>query len=109
MFDIHLQCIRLRADFFIMSDFKIIECQFQDVDFEDSFFSSLAKDYSEFSDWIKKKAQEKCLIVKTDKIIGFLYVKLENEELKVDPIQPIKERLKIGTFKISPHEEEWDK
>ncbi len=86
-----------------MSDFKIIECQFQDVDFEDSFFSSLAKDYSEFSDWIKKKAQEKCLIVKTDKIIGFLYVKLENKELKVDPIQPIKERLKIGTFKISPH------
>ncbi len=86
-----------------MSDFQISECLFQDVNFKCDFFSSLKEDYSEFLDWTKKKAREQCFIAKKNDIIGFLYLKIENEELKLQPILPAKKRVKIGTFKIIPH------
>jgi len=78
------------------------------VDMSNSFFDSLRLDYDGFDKWFNKKAEqgESALILKThdDAIQGFLYTKIENEEVDdVEPVLPPLKRLKIGTMKIVPH------
>ena len=80
--------------------------KFKEVDLNDPFFDSLKRDYTEFSKWFKKKAEEPAYVFYTENnnIDGFLYLKEENEALEdLDTPLPAKPRIKIGTFKINPH------
>lgn len=80
---------------------------FKELNLDDPFFDSLKGDYPEFVNWFNKKANngESAYVFfnKEDKIIDFLYLKIEEEEMDdVTPRQPKKKRLKVGTFKILP-------
>nr|WP_314092333.1 N-acetyltransferase [uncultured Shinella sp.] len=78
--------------------------KFKDVDLGDAFFDSLKAQYGEFSNWFQKKAEEPVYVVDDDTtggIRGFLYIKVENGEIKdVEPTLPPKKRLKVGTLKV---------
>jgi len=79
---------------------------FSDLSVNDPFFSSLVSDYNGFEQWFKKKSLqgEKAYILKEDKLMGFLYLKEENEASDdITPRFEKKRRLKIGTFKIDAH------
>lgn len=79
--------------------------KFSDLDLDDVFFSSLKEDYPGFSNWFKKKNEEKAFVVKFEKgIQAFLYMKIEDKDedysifdTKLIPAR----RLKVGTFKIT--------
>ncbi|EJB9493516.1 hypothetical protein MXH55_004151, partial [Salmonella enterica] len=57
--------------------------EFGKVDLSDVFFDSLKNDYPAFENWFLKKRNEKAYVSYDDygKIDGFLYLKIENEEL----------------------------
>lgn len=79
--------------------------KFKDIDLNDSFFDSLKSDYAEFSKWFEKKSENEALIHfdKYGNLNGFLYLKIEDEELDIDPPQSKARRLKVGTMKIDAH------
>ena len=80
--------------------------RFADINLDDQFFDTLKEGYQEFSDWFKRKAEEKAFIMKDEHglIQGFVYLKEENEGIEdVTPPLPIDRYLKIGTFKINAH------
>lgn len=81
---------------------------FTDIDLSDPFFDTLKVGYREFEDWYTKKAKDGAkAYVKYDnnnKIIGFLYLKIELSPLDdIVPSRIAKKRLKIGTFKVNAH------
>ena len=82
---------------------------FSTIDLNNPFFDSLKADYKEFETWFKKKQTDgsKAYIEidkSTNKMVGFLYVKVENEDIKdIVPILPAKRRIKVGTFKVDAH------
>ena len=87
---------------------SIIKEVFPINDLNSSFFDSLRSDYNGFDDWFKRKAKEKeeAYIQRDEngEVQAFLYLKIENEELKdVEPHLEAMRRLKIGTFKIEAH------
>lgn len=78
---------------------------FAEIDLQDPFFLSLRNDYPGFDDWFKRKKNQDAFVqYENNKIIGFLYLKVE--EKIVDDVEPnICENkiLKVGTFKIEAH------
>lgn len=79
---------------------------FGDLDLQSPFFSSLKADYDGFEKWFRKKASqgEKAYILREDELLGFLYLKEENEEdSTINPKFEKRRRLKVGTFKIEAH------
>lgn len=81
--------------------------RFDEVDINSSFFDTLREDYEgkRFDDWFKKKGNEKAYVFEDndEKLKGFLYLKIEEENENYFDIEPIlspKRRLKVGTFKI---------
>ncbi len=81
---------------------------FANVDLSDVFFDSLREDYDGFDKWFQGKAAdgEKAYVFRDDNaaIQGFLYLKIEDEELlDIDPKLPKATRVKIGTLKINAH------
>ncbi|MFP7277312.1 hypothetical protein SFC17_20575 [Bacillus paralicheniformis] len=79
---------------------------FSELDVNDPFFSSLIADYDGFKSWFSRKAalEEKAYILRGNNLLGFLYLKEENEADKtIIPEFIKKRRLKIGTFKIEAH------
>ncbi|MFK0278624.1 N-acetyltransferase [Ensifer sp. NPDC090286] len=79
--------------------------KFKEVDLNDKFFDSLKAQYSEFSNWFKKKAQEPVYVIDEENgsgIRGFLYIKVETGKITdVQPPLPAKKRLKVGTLKVN--------
>ncbi|MFN3734601.1 N-acetyltransferase [Comamonas testosteroni] len=80
--------------------------KFSAINLANPFFDSLKADYKEFPAWFKKKADqgESAYLYKTKKLVGFLYVKVEDGEVQdIDP--PLKNgvHLKVGTMKIEAH------
>ena len=78
---------------------------FGNINVKDSFFDTFRVAYPGFDNWFAKKSNEEIYICRTDKsdILGFLYIKTENETENYSDIKPVfqpKKRLKIGTFKI---------
>jgi hypothetical protein len=78
---------------------------FGSIDLNDPFFDSLKEDYPGFEQWFNKKADESAYIYKDSKerIMAFLYLKVENENEDYSDITPTfrrKRRLKVGTFKV---------
>lgn len=80
------------------------EC-FGKVDVTDYFFDTFREAYSGFDKWFSKKCDEEAYICRNDKneILGFLYLKTEDESENYTDITPVfmpKRRLKVGTFKV---------
>lgn len=80
--------------------------KFKDIDLNDNFFDSLKADYNEqkFTEWFLKKDEETCTVIfnESGNVAGFLYLKEENEELKlINENLGAKSRLKLGTFKLA--------
>ncbi|CAC9604447.1 Acetyltransferase, GNAT family [uncultured Gammaproteobacteria bacterium] len=91
-----------------LSDYKVLsvkKAHFGDLDIKDDFFDSFRKDYKGFNDWFNSKSEEVSYVCKSQdqKIVAFLYVKVETEQenyTDIEPKLPPKKRLKIGTFKV---------
>lgn len=83
----------------------IIKKKFSDINLRDPFFDNLKKDYMEFVEWFERKKDEQAYVYfAKDKIVGFLYLKIEDDKIAdITPALPRKKRLKIGTFKIEAH------
>ena len=79
--------------------------KFTEVDINDPFFDSLKRDYTEFCEWFQRKGNnEESALVYYDSqgVAAFIYLKRENEPITLsDRILPSKQRLKIGTLKLS--------
>ena len=78
---------------------------FGNINLRDSFFDTFRSAYVGFDDWFNRKSDEEAYVCKTDddKIMGFLYLKTENESeiySDIEPVFPPKRRLKVGTFKV---------
>ncbi len=86
---------------------NIEEKYFKEIDLNDHFFSSLKADYSEFSTWYLKKANndDKAFVLyQNNQLMAFLYLKIESDtDATVIPPLSSKRRLKVGTFKIDAH------
>lgn len=84
---------------------NIVHKTFAEIDLQDDFFTSLRNDYPGFDDWFKRKRNQDAFVqYENNKIIGFLYLKVE--EKIVDDIDPnicANRILKVGTFKIDAH------
>lgn len=90
-------------------DYKVLNIQkvkFGKIDLKDSFFDTLKEDYVGFDKWFVKKYDDEAYITKNsdnDKLLSFLYLKVENKNEDYSNINPVfvsKKRLKVGTFKV---------
>ncbi|BCA30801.1 N-acetyltransferase [Metapseudomonas otitidis] len=80
--------------------------KFSDINLSDPFFDSLKRSYEEFTDWFRRKANEKAYVFfrGNGALDGFLYLKIENGAVDdVSPPLPAAKRLKVGTMKINAH------
>jgi len=91
-----------------LADYTILSVQkdyFGNISLDDTFFNSFKDDYIDFEKWFHHKSDEIAYICKSiQKILAFLYVKVEHEQESYHDITPVfspKKRLKIGTFKVS--------
>lgn len=78
---------------------------FGNIDLTDSFFDSFRPDYDGFDKWFSGKSDETAYVCRADdnRILGFLYLKTEDETENYSDIYPAfspKKRLKVGTFKV---------
>lgn len=84
---------------------NIIHKTFAEIDLQDPFFQSLKNDYLGFEDWFRRKSDQDAFVqYENNKIIGFLYLKVEDDI--VDDVVPAiiaNKILKVGTFKIDAH------
>lgn len=84
---------------------NIVHKTFAEIDLQDDFFQSLRDDYPNFDGWFRRKSNQGAFVqYENDKIIGFLYLKVE--EQLVDDVEPnicANKILKVGTFKIEAH------
>lgn len=84
---------------------NIIHKTFVEIDLNDPFFHSLKSDYPGFEEWFRRKKDQDAFVqYENDKLIGFLYLKVEKN--RVDDVVPVisaSKILKVGTFKIDAH------
>ena len=90
-------------------NYKVLNVQkkhFGHIDLEDNFFDSFKEDYPGFQNWFLKKSDDLAYVtsnIANNKILSFLYLKVEDESENYFDINPTfqpKKRLKIGTFKV---------
>lgn len=83
---------------------SVTKKHFGDIDLQASFFDSLRQNYSGFDRWFLKKSDEVAYVTHNkNRILSFLYVKVEDETENysdITPPLPRKRRLKVGTFKV---------
>jgi predicted nucleic acid-binding protein len=83
---------------------SVTKRHFGNINLQESFFDSFRDDYNEFDRWFNKKADEVAYVTyNDDRILSFLYVKVEDKNENYADITPVfspKRRLKIGTFKV---------
>lgn len=91
-----------------LKDYRVLAVKkeyFGNINLDDEFFDSFKEDYSEFADWFNRKADNISYICDTDgSVKAFLYLKQEAQDENYDNISPRfprKNRLKIGTFKVT--------
>lgn len=75
-----------------------------EINLKDSFFDSFREDYGGFDKWFNRKADEIAYVTSSkDKVLSFLYLKVEGKDENysdIEPVFPPKKRLKIGTLKV---------
>jgi hypothetical protein len=89
-------------------DYKILSVRqeyFGNINVKDDFFDSFRRDYPGFDSWFARKSDEIAYVCRseTNAVIGFLYIKKEDENENYSDISPPfdrRKRLKIGTFKV---------
>jgi hypothetical protein len=91
-----------------LADYKVLSVRkglFGNLDLSDDFFTSFKEDYPNFSEWFNKKSDEPVYVCSSsDKVIAFLYLKVEGKSenyTEIDPQFLPKKRLKIGSFKVT--------
>lgn len=89
-------------------DYKTLSVKkeyFGNIDLQSSFFDSFRKDYQGFDKWFNDKSEEIAYVCfYQGEISSFLFVKKEGKDedySDIIPSLPPKERLKIGTFKVT--------
>lgn len=85
---------------------QFVRREFKDCNLDDSFFDSLKNDYPEFTTWFNKKIESGAQAFICEGKTGlraFMYLKdNEDEEILLqDVVLPRKNRIKIGTLKLS--------
>lgn len=90
-----------------LQNYKVLAVKqeyFGNLNLADEFFLTLKQDYPGFDEWFNKKADEIAYVCRQDnKILAFLYLKIERENEDYSDITPAfskKKRFKIGTFKV---------
>lgn len=80
--------------------------KFCEINLNDPFFDSLKADYTEFPKWFISKSDNFAYILEDSKgLLGFLYIKTEIGSITdMSPHLNVNKALKIGTFKIDPHQ-----
>jgi len=88
-------------------DYKVLSVTkklFGEINIGDSFFDSFKEDYKGFEKWFVKKSDETAYVtINKEKILSFLFLKVEDKDENYSDVAPIftpKKRLKIGTFKV---------
>ena len=78
---------------------------FGNINLQSSFFDSFRGDYQGFDQWFNRKSEEIAYVCSYEgEINSFLFLKKEGKDEDYSDIQPPlppKERLKIGTFKVT--------
>ena len=89
-------------------DYKTLSVKkeyFGNIKIGDSFFDSFREDYKGFDNWFNTKAENTSYICSYKGTINaFLFIKKEDETENysdITPVLPPKNRLKIGTFKVT--------
>ena len=72
---------------------NIVHKTFAEIDLQDTFFQSLRNDYPDFDNWFKRKSNQDAFVqYENNKIIGFLYLKVEEKLLSLihisEPTRP---------------------
>ncbi|MDY2888438.1 MAG: PIN domain-containing protein [Candidatus Caccosoma sp.] len=89
-------------------DYKFLSVRkeyFGNIDVNNHFFDTFRNSYPGFNKWFSKKCDEEAYVCRKDHgdILGFLYLKTENENENYNDIVPTfspMRRLKVGTFKV---------
>jgi len=92
----------------LLVEYKVLAVKktyFGNVDLNNAFFNSFRTAYDGFDKWFASKCDEEAYICQNDTgdILGFLYLKTEDESENYHDIMPpfaAKKRLKVGTFKV---------
>jgi predicted nucleic acid-binding protein len=91
-----------------LKDYRVLSVRkeyFGNVDLQDEFFETFKEDYKGYSDWFNGKSDEVAYVCRSDnRVVAFLYLKLEDENEPYPDIQPTflrRRRLKVGTLKVS--------
>jgi len=90
-----------------LTDYKVLSVRkeyFGNIDLQDEFFETFKEDYKGYEKWFNRKSDEPAYVCRSgDKIVAFLYLKIEDENEPYPDIKPTfskKKRLKIGSFKV---------
>ena len=99
------KCTTENPDLLDYKALSVKKVRFGEVDISDHFFDTFRNAYLGFDNWFARKCDEEAYICRNDKseILGFLYLKTEDETENYADITPsfcAKRRLKIGTFKV---------
>ena len=108
VFSINAFIGKASADYPDLVEYKALNVKKElmgNIDVNDPFFNTFRPVYKGFNQWFAKKSDEEAYICRSDKndIIGFLYLKTEDENENYSSIIPTftpKRRLKVGTFKV---------
>lgn len=108
VFSINAFISKVSADYPALVEYKALNVKKElmgNIDVKDPFFDTFRPVYKGFERWFAKKSDEEAYICRSDKneIIGFLYLKTEDETENYSNITPAfmpKRRLKVGTFKV---------
>jgi len=92
-------------------DYKVLSVKKSDFGelnhiLKEPFFDSFREDYKEFDKWFKRKSDNTCYVCYSkNELTAFLYIKTEKAESEnyfdIKPPFEKKNRLKIGTFKVT--------
>jgi predicted nucleic acid-binding protein len=89
-------------------DYEVLSIRrdyFGNINLKDDFFNCFREDYIGYEKWYSGKSDETAYVcISDDKIVAFLYLKIEDEKEPYNDIEPTfskKKRLKIGALKVT--------
>ncbi len=99
------KCVNENPELIEYNTLSVKKELFANINIKDIFFDTFRNSYQGFDNWFIKKSDEEAYVCRNENmdIIGFLYLKTENESENYADITPVfspKKRLKVGTFKV---------